>query len=93
MRVPIAVDAYPVQVSMICYRLLGGGTTNPTLQPYIHPSRFQPGGKANMFSYKGPRHVKVLAGPSLRVSTHRRPRAKDTFRQRLLELMDGRPVL
>jgi len=44
---------------MLCYRLLGGGTTNPTLQPYTHPSRFQPGGKANMFSYKGPRHVQV----------------------------------
>ena len=48
-----------VQVSMLTYRLLGGGTTNPTIQPYNHPSRFQPGGKANMFSYKGPRHVKV----------------------------------
>jgi len=48
-----------VQVSMLCYRLLGGGTTNPTLQPYTHPSRFAPGGKANMFSYAGPRHVKV----------------------------------
>lgn len=49
-----------VQVSMIAYRLLGGGATNPTLQPYTHPSRFQPGGKANMFSYSGPRHVKVF---------------------------------
>ena len=48
-----------VQVSMLCYRLLGGGTTNPTLQPYTYPSRYAPGGKANMFSYKGPRHVKV----------------------------------
>jgi hypothetical protein len=44
---------------MSAYRLLGGGNTNPTLQPYNHPSRYQPGGKANMFSYKGPRHVKV----------------------------------
>ena len=48
-----------VQVSMLCYRLLGGGTTNPSLQPYTHPSRFVPGGKANMFSYQGPRHVKI----------------------------------
>ena len=48
-----------VQVSMLCYRLLGGGRTNPTLQPYNHPSRYQPGGKANMFSFAGPRHVKV----------------------------------
>ena len=48
-----------VQVSMLCYRLLGGGTTNPSIQPYNHPSRFVPGGKANMFSYKGPRHVQV----------------------------------
>ena len=50
-----------VQVSMLCYRLLGGGVSNPTLQPYAHPSRYEFGGKANMFSYKGPRHVK-LAG-------------------------------
>ena len=42
-----------------CYRLLGGGNTNPTIKPYTHPSRFSPGGKSNMFSYKGPRHVKV----------------------------------
>lgn len=48
-----------VQVAMIVYRLLGGGSTNPTLQPYTHPSRYKPGGKANMFSYSGPRHVKV----------------------------------
>lgn len=48
-----------VQVSMLCYRLLGGGTTNPTLQPYSHPSRYVAGGKANMFSYQGPRNVKV----------------------------------
>lgn len=48
-----------VQVSMLCYRLLGGGTSNPTLQPYAHPSRYQFGAKANMFSYKGPRHVKI----------------------------------
>lgn len=48
-----------VQVSMLCYRLLGGGTSNPTLQPYADPKRYQFGGKANMFSYKGPRHVKI----------------------------------
>ncbi len=59
MLVVVPTRELGVQVSMVCYRLLGGGTTNPTLQPYNHPSRFQPGGKANMFSYKGPRHVKV----------------------------------
>lgn len=48
-----------VQVSMVVYRLLGGGSTNPTLQPYTDPLRYLPGGKANMFSYLGPRHVKV----------------------------------
>lgn len=48
-----------VQVSMLCYRLLGGGTSNPTLQPYADLSRYQFGAKANMFSYKGPRHVKI----------------------------------
>lgn len=48
-----------VQVSMQCYRMLGGGVTNPILQPYADPSRFKPGAKANLFSYKGPRRVKV----------------------------------
>ncbi len=47
-----------VQASLLAYRLLGGGTTNPTLQPYTL-ARYQPGQRANMFSYKGPRHVKV----------------------------------
>ena len=35
-----------VQVSMLCYRLLGGGSTNPVLQPYNDPRRFVPGGNA-----------------------------------------------
>ena len=48
-----------VQVSMLCYRLLGGGATNPALQPYRDPSRYAFGSKANMFSYQGPRHVTV----------------------------------
>ena len=48
-----------VQVSLLAYRLLGGGVTNPKLQPYSHRSNFQPGGKANMFSYQGPRDVRV----------------------------------
>ena len=59
MLVVVPTRELGVQVSMLCYRLLGGGNTNPTLQPYNHPSRYQPGGKANMFSYVGPRHVKV----------------------------------
>lgn len=48
-----------VQVSLLIYRLFGGGTGNPTLQPFSHPSRYQPGNNANMFTYKGPRRVKV----------------------------------
>lgn len=48
-----------VQVSLLAYRLLGGGPNNPTLQPYSNPWKHQPGNKANMFSYTGPRHVRV----------------------------------
>ena len=48
-----------VQVSLLAYRLLGGGVNNPTLQPYSNPWKHQPGNKANMFSYKGPRNVLV----------------------------------
>jgi len=48
-----------VQVSMLAYRLLGGGLGNPTLQPFSHPSRHQPGNAANMFTYRGPRDVRV----------------------------------
>ena len=48
-----------VQTSLTAYRLLGGGESNPTIQPYAHPSRYRPGAKANMFNYDGPRHVRV----------------------------------
>merc|ERR1719149_255727 len=48
-----------VQTSLLAYRLLGGGESNPTIQPYAHPSRYSPGAKANMFTYEGPRHVRV----------------------------------
>ena len=48
-----------VQVSLLAYRLLGGSPSNPTLQPYAHASRYQPGNVANMFTYTGPRRVKV----------------------------------
>ena len=46
-------------MSLLAYRLLGGGATNPTLQPFSHPSRHTPGNRANMFSYQGPRHARV----------------------------------
>ena len=64
MPTPVALIVVPtrelgVQVSLLAYRILGGGPTNPTLQPYSHPSRYSPGGRANMFSYQGPRKVKV----------------------------------
>jgi len=48
-----------VQVSLLAYRLLGGGTCNPKLQPYSHSSKYQPGNRANMFTYGGPRRVRV----------------------------------
>ena len=48
-----------VQTSLLAYRLLGGGESNPTIQPYAHPSRYRPGAKANMFNYDGLRHVRV----------------------------------
>mmetsp|Transcript_39381 Transcript_39381/g.124224 ORF Transcript_39381/g.124224 Transcript_39381/m.124224 type:complete len:449 (+) Transcript_39381:113-1459(+) len=48
-----------LQVSLLAYRLLGGSAGNPTLQPFSHPSRYQPGNAANMFTYSGPRRVKV----------------------------------
>jgi len=48
-----------VQVSLLAYRLLGGSPSNPTLQPFAHASRYEPGNAANMFTYTGPRRVKV----------------------------------
>jgi hypothetical protein len=48
-----------VQVSLLAYRLLGGSPTNPTLQPFAHASKYLPGNAANMFTYTGPRRVKV----------------------------------
>ncbi|KAL1529773.1 hypothetical protein AB1Y20_000708 [Prymnesium parvum] len=48
-----------VQVSLLAFRLLGGGPNNPTLQPFSNPWKHKPGDKANMFSYKGPRNVRV----------------------------------
>ena len=32
-----------VQTSLLAYRLCGGGQSNPTIQPYTHPSRYRPG--------------------------------------------------
>ena len=32
-----------VQVSLLAYRLLGGGVNNPTLQPYSSPWKHRPG--------------------------------------------------
>jgi hypothetical protein len=48
-----------VQVSLLAYRLLGGSPSNPTLQPFAHASRYEPGNGANMFTYTGPRRVRV----------------------------------
>jgi hypothetical protein len=54
-----------VQVSLLAYRLLGGSENNPTIQPYGHTpfrdlkARFKPGDRSNMFTYTGPRQVKV----------------------------------
>ena len=50
-----------LQVSLLAYRLLGGSAGNPTLQPFSHPSRYQPGNAANMFTYSGPRRVKAAS--------------------------------
>ena len=46
-------------MSLLAYRLLGGGPSNPSLQPFSTPLGYGPGSKANMFSYAGPRHVRV----------------------------------
>ena len=37
-----------VQTSLLAYRLLGGGLSNPTIQPYSHPSRYAPGAKVRV---------------------------------------------
>lgn len=48
-----------VQISLLCYRLFGGSPGNPTLQPFSHPTRYQPGNAANMLRYTGPRRVRI----------------------------------
>jgi len=62
---PLAVVVVPtrelgVQVSTLCYMLLGGSRNNPKIMPERIPIQYQPGSKTNMFSYKGPRRVKVV---------------------------------
>jgi len=50
-----------VQVSLLIYRLFGGGGSNPALQPFSRADRdrHQPGDSTNMFTYRGPRGAKV----------------------------------
>jgi len=62
---PLAVIVVPtrelgVQVSTLCYMLLGGSRNNPRIQPERTLTQSLPGSKTNMFTYKGPRRVKVV---------------------------------
>ena len=62
---PLAVIVVPtrelgVQVSTLCYMLLGGSRNNPKISPERIPTQHQPGSRTNMFTYKGPRRVKVV---------------------------------
>jgi hypothetical protein len=62
---PLAVIVVPtrelgVQVSTLCYMLLGGSRNNPKISPERLPTQFQPGSRTNMFTYKGPRRAKVV---------------------------------
>jgi len=62
---PLAVIVVPtrelgVQVSTLCYMLLGGSRNNPRIQPERTMPQYEPGSKTNMFTYKGPRRVKVV---------------------------------
>uniref|UniRef100_A0A7S4JGV2 RNA helicase n=2 Tax=Guillardia theta TaxID=55529 RepID=A0A7S4JGV2_GUITH len=62
---PLAVIVVPtrelgVQVSMLCYQLLGGSRRNPTLQPNSLLPQVMPGNRLNMFKYTGPRRAKVM---------------------------------
>jgi superfamily II DNA/RNA helicase len=61
---PLAVICVParelgVQVALLAFQLLGGQRNNPAILPERIPSGFEPGSRTNMFSYKGPRKVKV----------------------------------
>lgn len=61
---PAAVIVVPtrelgIQVAMLAYQLLGGQRNNPAILPERIPTKFEPGSKLNMFSYQGPRRVKV----------------------------------
>ena len=40
--------------------LVGGSRNNPKFMPERIPVQYKPGSKTNMFSYKGPRRVKVV---------------------------------
>lgn len=62
---PLGVIVVPtrelgVQVSTLCYMLVGGSRNNPTICQERIPPRYQPGSRTNMFTYKGPRRVKVV---------------------------------
>ena len=51
----------PTQIALMAFQLLGGQRNNPAFLPERIPSRFEPGSKTNMFSYKGPRKVRAMA--------------------------------
>ncbi len=59
MLVVVPTRELGVQVSLLAYRLLGGGKSNPVLQPFSNPLNHAPGNEANMFTYQGPRGVRV----------------------------------